>query len=228
MSLAFLLFIFRMLCVSCVKSSDLILNEAYEDYKTYDYYVDEYGNEGIIAKIVYLNKEIKYIIVISADESLQAWGPMDNVAYKKDSLSYFEVKSSLIGLAMCQLMCRDGIEKYPAQNWCFSKNHGSHVYSGSWRLPSVEEHKLILGNVKELNAALYRIGGTLIDEDKHYWTCVEDWDNYVSSSENKDGFDQANRAIAMAPGDIIYVYKDQWLKMKQHYVRAIKYIYYKY
>ena len=228
MSLAFLLFIFRMLCVSCVKSSDLILNEAYEDYKTYDYYVDEYGNEGIIANIGYSDNKLKFIIVISTDESFQAWGPMDNVVYKKDSLSYFEKKSYHIGLAMCQLMCRDGIEKYPAQNWCFSKNHGSQAYSGSWRLPSYVELKLILRNVKELNAALYRIGGTLIDEDKHYWTCIEDWDNYVSTSANEDDFDQANRAIAMAPGEMLYIYKDQWLKMKQHYVRAIKYIYFIY
>ena len=56
-----------------------------EEYDLYDYYIDKYGNEGIIA---YISSDRKSIIAISLDESLESWGPTDQKIYKNEKARY--------------------------------------------------------------------------------------------------------------------------------------------
>lgn len=232
----FLLLMCSCLC-SCDKESDaLLVDELDEEYQLYDYYVDKYGNEGIV--VYKLNgassskypKGYKYIIVMSSDESIQPWGPMDEIILKKDSALTSEFRHPSIGITMLQSMYSKGIDRYPAQQWCFEKNHSSEIAASSWRLPSYYEMTQILGtsgkNVANINHALINTGGTLLDDSHFYWTCMEDYENYISVKGVTSDYDQANRAVLTSPHISTWGNKDRWLKKNHYYVRAIKYIYY--
>lgn len=223
--------------ISCDKESDaLILDELDEEYRLYDYYVDEKGNEGIVAYIQNGSSISKYprgykcMVVISSDESLESWGPMGEIIMKKDSASRLELSQPTAGIIMLQSMSSRGMNRYPAQNWCFKKNGSREISSGSWRLPTSHELLLVFGsngnNVKKLNQALKLTGGKLVDDSQLYWTCIEDYDGYITVDDLKLDYDQANRAILTTPLHSTFSDKDRWLKKNKYYVRAIKYIYY--
>ena len=217
---------FVLICIfliSCDKESEaLLVDELDEEYQLYDYYIDENGNEGIVAYIRNYEgsssrypKGYKYMIVISSNESLEPWGPMGetivNGTYGYDS-------EQTAGITMLQCMNSRGLNRYPAQNWCFSKNRSTEISSSSWRLPTNNELLQIFGsngkNISNLNHALQITGGELIDDTQFYWTCMED-------------YNQADRAILTSPHiSSTSENKDRWLKKNKYYVRAIKYIYY--
>lgn len=200
-----------------------------EAYLLYDYYVDEYGNEGIIARI---NKS-KYIIAISADETTAAWGPMGETVFKADTIEYFTLKDNSFSIGMHQIMHSAGIKKFPAQAWCDAKNgKEAHPRAGSWHLPSWEEYKAIFGTsgryVSDLNKALIGIGGTPLSTDELYWTCTEDHEGYMTINGEGDDYDPDNRVVILTPMMQSTNLKDRWLKKNNYKVRAIKYVYYKY
>lgn len=216
-------------CLSCgIGSEGVYTDDTTENYQLYDYYIDEYGNEGIVAC-----RTSKYIIVISADETSQPWGPTGERIYKKE---FYESDSELpgLGVAMLQIMRSKGIERFPAQNWCDMKNMEEELpRAGSWRLPTFHELELIFGeqgaNVGKLNLALRSIGGEDIrtGEDDRYWTCAEDLNGYIVFTNNTESdYEPENRAVVTSSNFTAYVYKDRWVKKNKNYVRAIKYIYY--
>lgn len=228
-------FMLLALFYSCsFESEGVFTDDTTEEYELYDYYVDSYGNEGIVAYIHHSSRlKRKHIIVISADESYQSWGPIGERVYKSDSVSRSVCTASEFGLAVLQSMCSIGMERYPAQSWCYSKNQ-QEVYprAGSWRLPSENEFKLtICGSKAELlNSALKGIGGTPILTNQMYWTCTEDFDNYIINGDTSD-YDCKNRAVIISPTINTYFNysnKERWLKKNKYYVRAIKYVYYHY
>lgn len=211
-----------------------------ENYELYDYYVDEYGNEGIVAFIPnkYSNQ---YMIVISADEVLLPWGPMDDRVCILDSVTQGMIVNPSFGLSMLQTMTGRDISRYPAMAWCNTKNGSENQPSGSsWRLPSRRELALIFGSIKErlitadyamqmqyLNEALRDIGGTEIDPHHIYWTCQEDYEGlYPQEEGNFEDFDPENRALAMKTDNTLLENKNLWIKKSYYYVRAIKYIFY--
>ena len=66
-----LIFIVSLLGFSCrFESEGVFTDDTTEEYQLYDYYIDSYGNEGIVAYI-HSSKisDRKYMIVISSDES---------------------------------------------------------------------------------------------------------------------------------------------------------------
>lgn len=214
-------------CGCNTESSDVILDERDDDYVLYDYYVDSYGNEGIVADIL----KDRYIMVISADESYQSWGMMGKDIFSGDTATSF-INNREFGLLMLQTMKSIGIEKFPAMEWCDRKNEGDrYANAGSWRLPSKSEfHNMAginSGKLKYINDALSEIGAPLISEDKFYWTCVEDIEGYIKIDGMESDYDQANRAVVTSPDNFTYGVKDRWLKKNKYYVRAIKYIYYR-
>ena len=219
--------------VSCDKKAEgVFTDDTTEEYQLYDYYIDEYGNEGIVAYIYTLTTLKKYIIVLSVDEAYESWGPMGEIVYK-DTVSKSGIEDPSFGVAMHQAMTSIGIERFPAQAWCNQKNADEpHPRGGSWRLPSYYEYKQIFGTdgnkVPNLNKALSGVNGTLISSDQQYWTCVEDITDYWSFSESDNDYDQANRAVTILPNLKAYTLKDRWLKNIKHNVRAIKYVYYQY
>ena len=223
--------------ISCDKESDgLLVDELDEEYRLFDYYIDKDGNEGIVAYVQYgvtsaMNpKGYKCMIVISAEEGFEPWGPMGEIVMKKDSASILEFQKPSAGIAMLQSMNSLGMSRYPAQNWCFSKNKDRWISSSSWRLPTYYELRQIFGstgeNVSNLNHALLVTGGELIDDTHFYWTCIEDYDGYIVVGDLNLDYDQANRAILSSPHNSASGDKDRWLKKNKYYVRAIKYIYY--
>lgn len=234
------MFLFILICISlisCDKESDaLLVDELDEEYQLYDYYIDEKGNEGIVAYILNGNssseypKGYKYMIVLSSDESLEPWGPMGEIVMKKDSASTWEFSQPTVGITMLQSMNSRGMNRYPAQNWCFNKNRSIDILSSSWHLPTSYELLQIFGskggNVSNLNHALQVTGGKLIDVSHLYWTCMEDYDGYIKVNGQSIDYDQANRAILTSPLHSTFSDKDRWLKKNKYYVRAIKYIYY--
>lgn len=214
------------------KAEGVYTDDTTEEYQLYDYYIDEYGNEGIVAYIYTLTTLEKYIIVISIDEAYESWGPMDEIVYK-DTISTTGLEDPSFGVAMHQAMTSIGIERFPAQAWCNRKNaEEPHPRAGSWRLPSYKEYEQIFGddgkNVPNLNKALSGVNGTLISSEQQYWTCVEDFPDYWSFANSENSYDQANRAITILPNLRAYTLKDRWLKKIKHNVRAIKYVYYQY
>lgn len=221
---------------SCEKESGpVFVDELDEEYQLYDYYVDKYGNEGVVAyihnrsSIIEYPKGYKYIIVLSLDESFKPWGPMGEIVMKKDSVSSSDLRQSTSGIIMLQCMNSRGIERYPAQCWCFNKNQSKEIGTSSWRLPNINELRQIFGtigkDVANLNLAIKNYGGTLIKDANYYWTCIENY-GYVTDSEYDSSYDQANRAIAISPHPSISEDRDTRLKKNNYYVRAIKYIYY--
>ena len=230
-----LIFISFILFCSCsFESEGVFTDDTTEEYELYDYYVDSYGNEGIVAYIHQsTNSERKYIIVISADESYQSWGPMGEMVYKSDSVSSSVCRAVGFGVAVLQAMRSIGIDRYPAQSWCNSKNEQEeYPRAGSWRLSSFNEFGLIRGangsRIESLNSALKGIGGTPILTDRIYWTCTEDFDDYITIEGEDCDYDRENRAVITSPINTTYSNKERWLKKNRYYVRAIKYVYYHY
>lgn len=228
-----LLFTLCVVLSSCsFESEGVFTDDTTEEYELYDYYVDSYGNEGIVAYIHQsTSSERKYVIVISADESYQSWGPMGERVYKSDSVSSSVCRSSGFGVAVLQAMHSIGIDRYPAQSWCDSKNEKEeYPRAGSWRLPSFHEFGLIRGangsKIESLNSALKGIGGTPILTDHLYWTCAEDFDNYITINGEDSDYDRENRAVITSPMNATYSNKERWLKKNRYYARAIKYVYY--
>lgn len=214
------------------KSGEVFTDETTEEYQLYDYYVDQYGNEGIVAYI-YNPKfsDTKYILVISSDENILPWGPMSETIYKRDKITSNELMYNYYSIAMHQIMNSIGVEKFPAQAWCDAKNRGeNHTRAGSWHLPSKEELSKIFGSsgnkLNALNSAISGIGGTPLTADEMYWTCCEDYTNYIKISEVETDYDSDNRAVIVTPEMKTYSNKDRWLKKNQHNVRAIKYVYF--
>ena len=228
-----MLFLSAFVLLSCSYESDeLFSDETTEEYQIYDYYVDEYGNEGIVVHISSSSSGNKYIIVLSADESYTYWGPMGEKVYNYDTVKLSAPNHPSFGIAMLQSMKLRGIEKYPAQAWCDQKNQNEPFpRGGSWRLPTYDEFTTIFFSesyLSGINKALSKIGGTTVDADNLYWTCVEDIDGYITVNGQAIGYDQENRALLITPENITFSNKDRWLKKNKYHVRAIKYIYYHY
>lgn len=232
----YLLYIIMFALYSCkFESEGIFTDDTTEEYERYDYYVDEYGNEGIVAYTLGLknSRGSKYIMVISSDEAYLPWGIMGENIYKSDTITDMGFRDSSFGIAMHQLMKSYGIEKFPAQAWCDAKNKNEkYPRAGSWHLPSFYEYQLIFGNtgtrVSSLNQALISIGGTPFNTANFYWTCVEDFDDYIHINNVESDYDKENRAVIASPTNSIIAYKDRWLKKNKYYVRAIKYVYYEY
>ncbi len=204
-------------------------------YALYDHYVDEYGNEGIVASVNLSPDGIaNFIIVVSADETETSWGPVDRaVWYVSEYFNKGYIDGHDFGLDMNQLVEESGVGQFPAFEWCQSKNRdGRPVHSGSWILPTYTELKYVFGRgLEPLNAALESIGGTPVSDDGYYWSAVEDIDDAFhfadeTLSANFD-FDQKRRAIPMTSDCLFSTHKQFWNKAYEYRVRAIKYIYYK-
>lgn len=221
---------FLLLCAAtlttCDYESDSPILTPDREYKLYDSYEDENGNKGVVAHVL----DEYYTIVVSCDEIEASWGPMGELVYNGDSINNDIINQNSFGLAMLQSMKARGIERYPAQAWCDLKN-GSEPYPSvsSWRLPSHYEMALIFGTsgskVNTLNNYISRYGGKRIQKDELYWTCVEDFDGYLTINNQTSDYDKENRAIARTPTNKVYSNKDRWIKKNTYRVRAIKYIY---
>ena len=226
-----------LLCGCSEPGYDLIIDERQKEYQLYDYYEDEYGNKGIVVYMekIYGTEDFRYIIILSVDEAYLPWGPIDEIIYQRsDSMEYAyrAYDNYSYGVAMLSLMKVKGIDKYPAMAWCDKKNNGAAPYSGSWRLPTKGECIDIWGwglklDLEDLNSALVDAGGEPLSLDRYYWTCAEDYENYIYEVFDKDKTyvsDPSNKAIASL---LEHREKISFLKKKNCYVRAIKYIYIK-
>lgn len=209
--------------ISCdVESHEEMLNKMDEEYHLYDYYVDEYGNEGIVSLIEYpYSDKDKYpkgycaVMVISCDEAYLPWGPMSEDFTELDSVSTpYKRVNPQSGMAMLQSMYARGIDKYPAQEWCFKKNKSNEINGYSWRLPTYNELLNIRGNYENINKAMLSVGGTKIwEEDNKYWLCNSLNENYANVLKLKISSDDLGL-------------NDYNVKKSYNLVRAIKYIYY--
>lgn len=220
---------------ACHESPSLFTDDTTEEYQLYDYYIDQYGNEGIVA-FIDSSKSFAYkvIIVISVDEANLPWGSLNERVYLRDSIDRNRLEAPTYGVAMLQTMCSRGIDKYPAQAWCHNKNNDEpYPRGGSWRLPTYYEYRQIFDekhnedHINALNKALTNVGGTPLS-DAPYWTCTEDVKNYIVFKDNETDYDQASRAVVIFPSLTTYSNKDKWLKKNYYNVRAIKYVYYHY
>lgn len=217
-------------------SGEFIYNPEAMNYNLYDVYVDENGISGVVVAT-----EWNHIIILSMDESYESWGPMGELVYWNSDVTKSILNDEVFSLAVMQNMKSLGLNRFHAQAWCNRKN-GSDTdpFVGSWRLPSVYEFKLIFESrydgvyhyngidINRLNSVLTQNGGTPVDEDKMYWTCVEDFDDYIVLSNSTSDYDKLNRAVARSPKGMYYSNKDNWIKKNKHYVRAIKYVYFHY
>ena len=212
------------------ESEGVYVDDTFEPAQLLDYYVDEYGNEGIVAYSMNSSSS-EYQIVMSADETYLPWGPMGEQVYDADTMKGTNLGSHEYGVAMLQTMKSRGIERYPAQAWCNHKNHSEkYPQGGSWHLPTYHELVIIFGNgganVKKINAALQSIGGTPLTSDALYWSCTEDYDGYAKINNVTSDYNSQDRAVVSTPSRTTTSTKERWLKKNSHYVRAIKYIYY--
>lgn len=91
---------------------ELIRND--DDIHLYDYYVDEFGNEGIVT---YISTDSTNVMVVSADEGYVSWGPVDCRIYTK--------KENLLGSELSMVMLQNAIflniNRFPAFKWCNCK-----------------------------------------------------------------------------------------------------------
>lgn len=218
------------LLMSCDHETEgIITDDTTEPVELFDYYIDEYGNEGIV---VYTMKgSYTYYIVLSCDESFQAWGPIGEQIYAVDSVYKTNLSNPSYGVAMHQTMKARGISHYPAQAWCDKKNYEEkYSRAGSWRLPTYHEWVIILGSkgarVSSINKAMINVGGKPLDNEQMYWSCDEDYEGHVKINDVTSDYDSENRAVITSPLRTTYSTKERWLKKNMHYVRAIKYIYY--
>lgn len=210
-----------LLAVGCKKVT--ILDETSEKVELYDYFVDEFGNEGIVF-YSYYSDHSDLAIVISAEEAELPWGPMGELVFVADTIKQSYLYDNTFSLSILQEMFYKGIERYPAQNWCNDMNHGRIPYSGSWRLPSKNEWEKVCSRIKGINAALSDIGAAPLSEDSFFWTATEDFPIAWESDDGDD--DPANRALPLSINKTAYKNKDLWIKEMKYHVRAIKYILY--
>lgn len=215
-----------LVCMGCDGDVVTIWDETNgKDYKIYDTYEDADGNRGVI---VFAKKEndSKTLIVLSADEAVLPWGKASQAVYVPDSAG--QTISMRYGLLMLYKMCADGMDNYPAQAWCYAKNNGRSPYTGCWRLPSMMEWTRMDGlNIKKLNEALSRIGGTPISLQDYYWTCHEDYPGLpIWDDEENVDCDPAKRALCPTIQMLMEIDKSKWQKSQPYRVRAIKYIEY--
>ena len=82
-------------------------------------------------------------------------------------------------------------------------------------------------NVGRIQSSLKNIGGTLLSTEKLYWTCTEDYIDYIIIQDLETDYDPENRAVITSCLNATFGTKDRWIKKNKHYVRAIKYVYYK-
>lgn len=211
------------------ESEGVYVDDTTEPSELYDYYVDEYGNEGVV--VYMLNSLHTYQIVLSADEAYLPWGPTGERVYDLDTVPKTDLTDASFGVAMLQTMKARGIDRYPAQAWCDRKNHDEeHPQGSSWRLPTYWEMVIIFGasgaRVEKINTALRNIGGTPLTGSNYYWSCAEDFEGYAKINNVSTDYDRENRAVISTPMRTTTSTKDRWMKKNSHYVRAIKYIYY--
>lgn len=207
-----------------------------DTYSLYDLYIDEYGNKGVVAWKYYYkwkNGDVDdYMLVLSLDETVLPWGPMNERVYLSDSVPI----SWRFGVTMLQSMYERGIERYPAMNWCNQKNNGDKPYSGSWRLPAQDDWIRIMDDNKPfhftaLNQALKKYGGAPLDEDAMYWMCDEDYEGhvkFVDGAEKEMDCDPYNNAVAQNTQIQLWTDKDRWIKKIYNNVRAVKFVVFRY
>lgn len=221
----FLLFTMLLLFHACNEQSDYVFidEKADEKYLIGDYYIDAYGNEGVVGYVSTRTPEM--IMIVSIDEALLPWGPMDESICDNETMNDNILTNPSFGLSMLQFMQAKGIDRFPAMAWCNRKN-GSESLAGarSWRLPTRYELSLIFANIKGINDMLADLDGTLIRTDRYYWTCLED---YNTLGNNLSDCDPNNRALPINSSNMSPEDKDYWLKKSQYYVRAIKYLYFR-
>ena len=221
---------FLTVCSSCDHESESIcVDDTTEPYQLYDYYVDQYGNEGIV--VYKLTSASKEQIVMSADEAVLPWGPTGEQVFAVDSVPSTMLRNASYGIAMLQTMKSRGIDKYPAQAWCNQKDRGEKYPQGSsWHLPTYWELVIIFGDkgasVDKINKALTDIGGTPLTSGSMYWSCTEDYEGYAKIRDVVSDYDSENRAVITSPARSTYSTKERWIKKNSHNVRAIKYVYY--
>ena len=213
------------------ETEGVYVDDTMEPVELGDYYIDEYGNEGVV---VYVKSSVwKYAIVLSSDETCLPWGPMGERVYAVDTVAKNTLSEASYGVAMLQSMKSKGIERYPAQAWCDKKNHGEEFpYGGSWRLPTFHEYVIIMGDngsrVSSINNLLRQMGGMPLRTGDYYWLCDEDYEGHVKIKDKETDYDCENRAVIVTPMRSSTSTKERWIKKNSHYVRAIKYIYYEY
>ena len=212
------------------ESEGIYVDDTSELAQLLDYYVDKYGNEGIVV-YSHSSSSSEYQIVMSADETYLPWGPMGEQVYDVDSVKNLNLSDEAYGVAMLQAMKSRGIERYPAQAWCDRKNNGEkNPQGGSWHLPTYFELVIIFGyggaNVSKINSAFQGIGGTPLTPDALYWSCTEDYEGYAKINNVMSDYSSQDRAIVSTPSRTTTSTKERWLKKYSHFVRAIKYIYY--
>lgn len=209
--------------ISCTKTEHVTIIPNNEDLRLLDYYVDEYGNEGIVVYIG-LNKEV---FVLSADETVCEWGPGGFCVFEQE-FSEDNVNYPRFSLIMARYVSLLGSERFPAFNWCLNKNHGAPLSSDSWMLPSHKEMHSLLKSVhwSDLNKALIDIGGTPLNCDV-YWTATEDFPELIKFKDVESEYNPENWAVCITPSLAYYSTKHiWWAKSRKHGVRAIKYIKY--
>ncbi len=208
------------------------------NYGLYDHYVDEFGNEGVVAYAV-KDEYGATVIVLSLDETECAWGRTNYSVYPVvEGFNPGYLNDTYWGLEMNQLVERLDGEDYPSFAWCHAKNKdGKPLHSSSWILPSYSEFMWITysednAHLNALNKAIETYGGTPLSIDEFYWTATEDIDDYIHlSSDTYEvlyGYDQDNRALRVTPEGYFYTNKANWSKRFISRVRAVKYIYYEY
>ena len=220
------------LLAACESESDkVVVDETAEDqWHLGDYYIDDRGNEGILAYASSSYSTPGYAIVISLDEAFLPWGATGNQLFPASSTSTTETTSPTFGLLMLQNARDNDIHRYPAIYWCDQKNPQDKSASvSSWRLPTRQELRLIFTDkngygMSSLNARAEIFGGTSYSLQKRYWTCEED---LMPQDADLNDYDPANRAIPANVNIETPDNKNLWLKKNSYYVRAIKYIYYK-
>lgn len=215
-----------LLLIACSEREWMATIPNNENLKLYDYYEDEYGNEGIVVYIEsYTNHKTAF--VLSADEAVCEWGPSGFCVFEQEAVKD-NVNYSRFSLIMSRYVSLLGSERFPAFNWCMNKNHGAPLSSDSWMLPSHKEMTEFLKSVNliELNHALLDIGGTPLMSDV-YWTATEDFPELVKLGDEESDYNPEDWAICVTPSLKYYTQKHiWWSKSRRHGVRAIKYIQY--
>lgn len=210
-----------LLFFSCTEADNLILDAT--DGQTYfkgDVYTDKYGNQGIVCTTFETDNTI---MIVSLDEALLAWGPLDMKVSPYDSISIFHgsgfYDSEYYNLAVLRSAMIMGIEQFPALKWCNDKNHGEKFPSAtSWHLPNLKEFYRIKSAVKYLPD---------IDiSNKYYWTCLEDLKGCSDYGLSTENYLPKDRAMPLNLQIQTFSNKDLWNKRNKYYVRAVKYIYY--
>lgn len=207
----------------------------YDTYALYDRYIDEQGNQGIVA-YKYKDDEDGYqvVLVLSADETDASWGPEDrNLIPFNQSANIGYANNTSYAIDMNHAVEMQGVSHYPAFAWCQAKNPpGERIHASSWILPSLRMMQRILNNKKDaVNQALSKYGMTPLNDEDCYWTCTEDIEGYFSFADetvtSQYDYDPVARAIPLTSDNEYYIRKTIWQKENVHHVRAVKMIHYK-